>query len=77
MSDSDWLILAGVIALLITSAVLAMAETSFVRINRIRAMTLQEEGRRGADKLLKLLEQPETALNLVLLLVLILQPRWN
>ena len=73
MSNSDWLILAGIILLLFTSAVLAMAETSFVRINRIRAMTLQEEGRRGADKLLKLLEQPETALNLVLLLVLICQ----
>ncbi len=73
MSDSDWLILAGIVALLIASAVLAMAETSFVRINRIRAMTLQEEGRRGAEKLLKLLEQPETALNLVLLLVLICQ----
>ncbi|HEV3363736.1 MAG TPA: hemolysin family protein [Acidimicrobiia bacterium] len=73
MSDQDWLIFAGIIFLLIASAVLAMAETSFVRINRIRAMTLQEEGRRGADKLLKLLEQPETALNLVLLLVLICQ----
>ena len=73
MSDSDWLILTGIILLLFTSAVLAMAETSFVRINRIRAMTLQEEGRRGAEKLLKLLEQPETALNLVLLLVLICQ----
>ena len=73
MSDNDWLTLAGIIFLLITSAVLAMAETSFVRINRIRAMTLQEEGRRGAEKLLKLLEQPETALNLVLLLVLICQ----
>ena len=73
MSNQDWLTLAGIIFLLITSAVLAMAETSFVRINRIRAMTLQEEGRRGADKLLKLLEQPETALNLVLLLVLICQ----
>ncbi len=54
MSDSDWLTLAGIIVLLIASAVLAMAETSFVRINRIRAMTLKEEGRRGADRLLKL-----------------------
>ena len=73
MSDQDWLTLGGIILLLIMSAILAMAETSFVRINRIRAMTLQEEGRRGADRLLKLLEQPETALNLVLLLVLICQ----
>jgi len=73
VSDQDWLTLGGIILLLIMSAILAMAETSFVRINRIRAMTLQEEGRRGADRLLKLLEQPETALNLVLLLVLICQ----
>ena len=73
MSDQDWLTLAGIITLLITSAVLAMAETSFVRINRIRAMTLQEEGRRGADRLLKLLEEPEAALNTVLLLVLVCQ----
>jgi putative hemolysin len=73
VSDQDWLTLAGIILLLIMSAVLAMAETSFVRINRIRAMTLHEEGRKGADRLLKLMEQPETALNLVLLLVLICQ----
>ena len=73
MSDSDWLTFGGIVVLLMMSAVLAMAETSFVRINRIRAMTLQEEGRKGADRLLKLMEQPETALNLVLLLVLICQ----
>jgi putative hemolysin len=73
VTNSDWLTLAGIVVLLIMAAVLAMAETSFVRINRIRAMTLQEEGRRGADRLLKLLERPETALNLVLLLVLICQ----
>ena len=73
MSDSDWLTLAGIVALLCMSAVLAMAETAFVRINRIRAMTLLEEGRKGAERLLKLMEQPETALNLVLLLVLICQ----
>ena len=71
---SDWLTLAGIIVLLMLSAVLAMAETSFVRINRIRAMTLAGGGRaRARDRLLKLMEQPETALNLVLLLVLICQ----
>ncbi len=73
MSGQDWLTLSGIVALLLTSAVLAMAETAFVRINRIRAMTLLEEGRKGAERLLKLMERPETALNLVLLLVLICQ----
>jgi CBS domain containing-hemolysin-like protein len=73
VSGQDWLTLSGIVALLLTSAVLAMAETAFVRINRIRAMTLLEEGRKGAERLLKLMERPETALNLVLLLVLICQ----
>ena len=46
MSDTDWLLLGAIFVLLITSAVFAMAETAFVRMNRIRAMTLEEEGRR-------------------------------
>ena len=73
MSNQDWLTLGAILVLFAASAVLAMAETSFVRISRIRAMTLQEEGRRGAERLLKLLERPEAALNVVLLLVLICQ----
>jgi putative hemolysin len=73
VSEQDWLTLTGIVTLLVMSAVLAMAETAFVRINRIRAMTLLEEGRKGAERLLKLMERPETALNLVLLLVLICQ----
>src|SRR2546421_2925561 len=48
-----------------------MAETAFVRMNRIRAMSLEEEGRRGAKRLNALLEEPEQALNLVLLFLLI------
>jgi putative hemolysin len=73
MSQQDWLIVAAVVALLITAAVFAMAETAFVRMNRIRALTLQEEGRKGARRLVLLLEKPETTLNLVLLIVLICQ----
>ena len=73
MSQRDWLILSTVVALLITSAVFAMAETAFVRMNRIRALTLVEEGRRGAKRLIGLLDHPETTLNLVLLFLLICQ----
>src|SRR5207237_8518 len=50
-----------------------MAETAFVRMNRIRAMTLEEEGRRGAKRLASLLEEPENALNLILLFLLVCQ----
>ena len=71
MSNTDWLTLTAIFVLLITSAVFAMAETAFVRMNRIRAMSLEEEGRKGAKRLAALLEEPETALNLVLLFLLI------
>jgi putative hemolysin len=73
VSNTDWLTLIAIFVLLITSAFFAMAETAFVRMNRIRAMTLEEEGRRGATRLAALLEEPETALNLVLLFLLICQ----
>ena len=71
MSTTDWLTLSAIFVLLVTSAVFAMAETAFVRMNRIRAMTLEEEGRKGATRLAALLEEPEQALNLVLLFLLI------
>ena len=71
MSNTDWLTLAGIGVLLLTSAFFAMAETAFVRMNRIRAMSLEEEGRKGAKRLAALLQEPENTLNLVLLFLLI------
>jgi len=71
VSNTDWLTVAGIVVLLITSAFFAMAETAFVRMNRIRAMSLEEEGRRGATRLAALLQEPENTLNLVLLFLLI------
>jgi CBS domain containing-hemolysin-like protein len=71
VSTADWLTLLAIFVLLITSAVFAMAETAFVRMNRIRALTLEEEGRRGAKRLVGLLDQPENTLNPVLLILLI------
>lgn len=71
MSQTDWLTVAGIGVLLVTSAFFAMAETAFVRMNRIRAMSLEEEGRKGAKRLALLLQEPENTLNLVLLFLLI------
>jgi Mg2+/Co2+ transporter CorB len=51
VSNSDWLTLAAIVVLLFTSAFFAMAETALVRMNRIRAMSLEEEGRRGSKRL--------------------------
>jgi CBS domain containing-hemolysin-like protein len=47
VSQTDWLTVAGIGVLLVTSAFFAMAETAFVRMNRIRAMSLEEEAARG------------------------------
>jgi CBS domain containing-hemolysin-like protein len=73
MGTADWLILLAVIVLFLFSVYLAVAETAFVRMNRIRAIALAEEGRKGANKLAEILERPEQTLSSVLLLVLVSQ----
>jgi putative hemolysin len=63
-----------VIALLLAaSGVLAMAETSLVRMNRIKAKSLVDERKRGARQLARLVGNPANFLNPILLLVLICQ----
>ncbi len=73
MSGADAAILAAVIVLFLISIVLAMAETAFTRMSRIRALSLDEEGRKGAHRLARMLEKPEQTLNVLLLLVLVAQ----
>jgi CBS domain containing-hemolysin-like protein len=53
------------------SGVLAMSETAFTRVSRIRLLALEEEeGDKRARRVLRLLERPEQTLNSILLLVL-------
>ncbi len=59
--------------LFIFSIFCALAETSFVKLNRIRALSLEDEGKKGAKHLRIMLERPETTLNSLLLVVLITQ----
>ncbi len=70
---SDAVLVIVVIVLLGASAVLALAETSLVRMSRAKAMALVEDRRRGAKVLVRLTENPQGFLNPVLLLVLICQ----
>jgi CBS domain containing-hemolysin-like protein len=65
--------LVAVVLLTLVAAFLAMSETAITRTNRIHALHLEEEGRRGARQLLALVQQPAASLNLVLLLVLVVQ----
>jgi Mg2+/Co2+ transporter CorB len=50
-----------------------LSETAFVRMSRIRAIALEEEGNKRARRLVTMLEHPEQTLNVVLLLVLVSQ----
>jgi CBS domain containing-hemolysin-like protein len=59
--------------LFLASVWLAVAETSFIRMSRVRALALADEGRRGAHKLARMLERPEATVNGILLLVLVSQ----
>jgi CBS domain containing-hemolysin-like protein len=73
MKGDTVLLLVIVFFLLVTAGFFATAETALTRMNRVKAMTLVEEHRRGADALRKLVEHPERVLNPVLFLVLVCQ----
>src|ERR1700722_4696377 len=70
---SDTYLALAVLVLLMLSGFFAMAETSLTRMNKSRARSLREEGRRGAKALVSLTEAPEKFLNPLLLLVLVCQ----
>jgi putative hemolysin len=69
----DVILIVVIVVLLAASGVLAMAETSLVRMSRIKAKALVDERKRGARTLARLIENPAGFLNPILLLVLICQ----
>jgi CBS domain containing-hemolysin-like protein len=62
-----------VVVLWVISGVLAMSETAFTRVSRIRLLALEEEGEKRARRVLRLMEHPEQTLNSILLCVLACQ----
>jgi CBS domain containing-hemolysin-like protein len=73
VSGSEWVIVAAIVVLFAFSTLLALSETAFTRTSRIRAIALDEEGRRGASRLVRMLEHPEQTLNSLLFLLLLSQ----
>jgi CBS domain containing-hemolysin-like protein len=59
--------------LLVASGMLALAETSLVRMTRVKAKAMVDQKRLGSRQLARLTEQPAQFLNPILLLVLICQ----
>lgn len=73
MTGGDTWVVVLIGVLFVFSMFLAAAETGFTRMSRIRALTMAEEGRKGAARLASMLEQPEQTLNVLLLIVLVSQ----
>jgi CBS domain containing-hemolysin-like protein len=69
----DLILIVVIAVLLVASGMLALAETSLVRMTRIKAKAMADEKRRGARQLARLVKEPAKFLNPILLLVLICQ----
>jgi len=69
----DVVLIIVIVVLLAASGLLALAETSLVRMNRIKAKAMVDVKRRGARQLARLIAEPAKFLNPILLLVLICQ----
>jgi CBS domain containing-hemolysin-like protein len=71
MTRAEGFMAVAVLILIAFAAVMAMAETALTRTNRVKALTMAEEKRRGAHALVSLVEHPERFLNPVLFLLLV------
>src|SRR3954451_10507914 len=69
MSGVVWAIIA-IAFLFVLAVVVAIAETAFLRMNRVKALALEEEGKKGATRLVRMLEHPERTVNAVTLMAL-------
>jgi putative hemolysin len=71
LTSAEGFMAVAVLILIAVAAVLAMAETALTRTNRVKALTMAEEKRRGANALVSLVDHPERFLNPVLFLLLL------
>lgn len=64
--SNDVVLLVVVVVLIVVTSFLAMSETALTRMSKIKAVSLEEEGRRGAGVLVRLVEHTERVLPVVL-----------
>jgi magnesium and cobalt exporter, CNNM family len=72
VTSLDLFLLGVVVVLIFLAGVLAAAEVIVTRTSKVRAYHLQEEGRRGATSLVKIVENPPPYLSVLLFLLLAL-----
>ena len=73
MSTADTWLLVAALVLVVLAAVLAAAETAITRTSAARAAAMVEQGRRGADRVKRIVDNIERDLNGVFLAVNIVQ----
>ncbi len=71
MTSAEWFGIIVVLLLIVAVGFLAASEVGITRTNRVRAMKLLEEKRRGAQALAKIVDEPAPYVNVVLLLTLL------
>jgi CBS domain containing-hemolysin-like protein len=71
VSTGDLAEIFAIFGLLVVAGFLAAAEVGITRMTRVRALTLNEEGRKGSVALLRIVENPARYLNVVLLIILV------
>lgn len=70
---SDLVTVLLILVLVIVAAVTVMAETAITRVGRARAHLLSQEKRKGAERLVQIVENPAPYMNVVLLVMLLAQ----
>ena len=63
----------AIVVLFFLAILLAAAETAFLRMSRVKALALQDQGDKRAGRLARLLERPERTVNAVTLVALAAQ----
>jgi CBS domain containing-hemolysin-like protein len=71
VTSTDWLSIVVVVSSIIAVGFCAASEVAIIRVGRVRAFRLREEGRRGSGPLTRIVENPAPYLNVVLFLTLL------
>src|SRR4051794_41983524 len=71
MTSTDWIALVVVLCSIVFTGFLAASEVAITRMNRVRAVRLVEEKRRGSTQLSRIVDNPAPYLNVVLFLTLL------
>jgi magnesium and cobalt exporter, CNNM family len=71
VTTGAWALLGLVVVLIAFAALLASSEVVITRMSKVRAYHLQEEGRRGAGSLIKIVDNPSPYLSVILFLLLL------